>query len=398
MSDMLGYEPIIREGGADEETRRRLGDPGDPYPYVKVGDHKVYDVEDIVVCQENYSNIDKELTDYIYQSVSMSNELYNLYNLKKYLKVKGLSKEYQKYMKDIYNKTYTSALEAMDDTNQAIRSIFNKLTEYIRKVSQSYSHWVRDTADIHQRTLSAMVDLEQEYRKCYLNNRQKFEHLIIDVNDGGCPKAAALEVLFERCTEVLAILNDVKNDVNSILFKLAAKAKEVYKTGDTAALDELLANNEEDSVDKDMLDKFTTMQDKFTSIGMNFSEDMAAAFEDVLEYRDDNLKLLGYTEDTYKKIIKIIPKKEHIEKCKYLSDLLNRLSTYFSSINIESKGSDTEMSTEGSEDNDKYDTYVNIIPKILTIVISIYRTAIMATREYSTIALNIEKTIVENLR
>ena len=69
-----------------------------------------------------------------------------------------------------------------------------------------------DTADIHQRTLSAMVDLEQEYRKCYLNNRAKFEHLIIDVNDGGCPKAAALEILFERCTEVLTILNDVKND------------------------------------------------------------------------------------------------------------------------------------------------------------------------------------------
>ncbi len=397
MSDMLGYEPIIREGGADDETRKRLGDPGDPYPYVQIGDHKVYDVEDIVVCQENYIKNDKELTNLIYESVSMSNELYNLFNLRHYLKAKGLTENYQKYMNDVHHKTYTSALEAMDDTNQAIRSIFNKLTEYIRKVSQSYSHWVRDTADIHQRTLSAMVDLEQEYRKCYLNRKEQFEHLIIDINDGGCPKAAALEVIFERCTDVLTILNDVKNDVNGVLYKLAVKAKEVYKTGDTSALDEMLNNNEE-SIDGDMLDKFTAIQDKFTSIGMNFSEDMAAAFEDVLEYRDDNLKTLGYEEDTYKKIIKIIHKKEHIEKCKYLSDLLNSSSTYFSSININSSSETNNNENTSDEDTDKYDAYINIIPKILTIVISIYRTVIMATREYSTIALNIEKTIVENTR
>lgn len=387
--DTLGYDPIIREGGSDDITSKRLGDKGDPYPYVNIGGRRVYDLDDVVITQEHYFKLDKELTDLIYQSVEMSNQLYILFNLRNYVKTKGLSKNYLKYMKDKHNKVFTSALEAVDDTNQAIRSIFNKLTEYIRKVSQSYSQWVRETADMQQRTIDSIVDLEPEYRKCFLNKKQNFEQLVIDANNGGCPKASAIEVLLTRNTEVLSILNNEKNSINDILYKLAARTKEVYKTGNTDTLDELLEKNEE-SLDDDILNKFTAIQDKFTGIGMNFSEDMAAAFEDVLEYRDDSLKSLQYDEDTFKKFIKIIPKKEHIEKCKYLSDILNRLSTYFSSVNINNENTDT--------DTEKYDMYVNVIPKILTIVISIYRTAIMSTREYSTIALNIEKTIVEHLK
>lgn len=390
MSDILGYEPIIREGGSDEETRQRLSDPGDPYPYVKKGDYKIYDVDDVVVCQENYNNNDKNLTDLIYESVSMSNELYNLSNLKKYLKLKGLTKEYLRYMKDNHNKEFTSALEAVDDTNQAIRSIFNKLTEYIRKVSQSYGHWIHSTADLQQRTISTIVELENHYRSLYLNKQNYFNHLVLDMNNGGCPKASAVQVLLERTTEVLSILNNEKNKVNVILGKLLQKSKELYKTGDTSGLDELLNNNENDSIDHDLLDDLISIQDKFTGIGINFSEDMAAAFEDILEYNSENLKSLGYNEDTIKSFIKVLPKKEHIEGCKYISEILNRLATYFSSISI----SDSDKET----DDEKYDTYINTIPKILTIVISIYRAAIIAAREYTTIVLTIEQNIVQNLK
>lgn len=382
------YEPVIREGGTDQETINRLGSKADPYPFVKKGKYHIYDVGDLVICTEKYHTLDTYLTDCIYTGVNYFDQISTLRSIRNYIKRHGLNDSIRLYVKQQFHTDLVSATEAMEDTASAIRSIFSKLTEYIRKVSSALSAWMKSVADMQTRSITTIAELEKAYYNVYKHNHHNFDKLVLDIQDGGCPTAQALVTLLDRVKRLLSILNIENNAANIVLIKLIQKAKSLYATGNTAELDEFLSKNEDGNIDKDIIDEFMKLQDKFTGVGISFSEDMAAAFEDVLEYRQESLTKLGYEEDTFKQVLKVLPTAKEIQNCKYLCDILNRLSTYFSGIKVE----------EEDASDEKYDTYINTIPKILTIIVSVYRTTILAAREYTTIALSIEKSIVEQYK
>ena len=150
---------------------------------------------------------------------------------------------------------------------------------------------------------------------------------------------------------------------------------------------------------EDILNKLATVQDKFNGIGITFLEDMEASYSDVLEYTDTPIGDMGYTKDTFTPIVEICKDLiKKIEGCGYITAVLSRLSTYFSSVQVQSDNDTTDTKdTEDKMNQDKYDVYINTVPKILTIVISVYKVAISAAREYTTTALSIESSIVKYL-
>lgn len=358
-----GYTPTIGSGGTDNgEVTKRLNDPNDTFPYTES--------EDGIIGEESFAETtffeqDRFICKLMFIGLQLGEQVQLYTKLQNRIVEYGDTQYIRSISSQVLNKEISSAQEALDETHATLSKIFVKISEYITTVIAVMDKWIRTSSDLQQRSLQTLVKLSKV---------QTIPNGIFDLQAGGSPEYNKLAVAMMACTNLLSKLGDVDKDNTAVVFmskfiKLINELTDNQEPSDTK-FEEMITSDV-------VFDNLPELQDLFTTIGIVFDGNEAASFKDTLHYEPKSLTDLGYTTDSFVKLVKICPTSEHMLKCKVFLQVLQRLNTLFKSVK--------NIDTLDDVSVDKFKTILENLPNILTLVVGIYRSSIVASRYYTTL-------------
>ena len=364
-----GYTPHIREATDGGDVNDKLHDENDPFPYVNPKDSDV-------TAEESFLSTDRYLCHLMYSGIYLSQQVATYYNFRNEFISNGCTPRMRLLSAKLLNKNITSAQEGINETDAVIAKIYSKISEYINTIINTLDKWFVTSADLQGRTLDTLYkasknriptfDVEGVYSK------------LIDINNGGAPTAESLKNCLISTNNLFKAIDtsDPKNPTVSFIYKFIKFIQNI-ESADDSQFSNMTDGNQ-------VFDNLPALQDILRAIGVSFDGSEAASFNDALEYRQVTIKELGYTSLSVNELIKVAPTKQTILQCLKYIDVLKLLNRQFSAA---------QANKVGDADVEKYKELLETIPNVLTLVISIYRSAIVATRYYTTMISD----IVENV-
>lgn len=358
-----GYTPTIGSGGTDNgEVTKRLNDPNDTFPYTESEDGII--AEEAFV-ETTFFEQDRFICKLMFTGLQLGEQVQLYTKLQNRIVEYGDTQYIRSISSQVLNKEISSAQEALDETHATLSKIFVKISEYITTVISVMDKWIRTSSDLQKRSLQSLEKL---------SGIQTIPSGIFDLKAGGTPAYNNLAVAIMACNNLLNKLGDIDKDNTAVVFiskfiKLINELTENREPSDSEF---------EKMITSDVVfDNLPELQDLFTAIGITFDGNEAASFGDKLQYEPKGLVELGYTTDSFTKLIKICPTSESIIKCKVFLQVLQRLNTLFKSVK--------NIDTLDESSVDKFKTILENLPNILTLVVGIYRSSIVASRYYTTL-------------
>lgn len=376
-----GYEPAVRTSSTDNETNDRLRDDRDSFPYVKSKDQEPENFDEVITCVEDLNIVDRQLCSLMYEGLLLGRQSLVLFSDYSKLTIPSIKNRVavERYF----------GMEALSESSVAVAKIYTKISAYINSVSSALKTFIPATAELQSRSIASLKRSASVYERYFSRNPDDLKNAVIDIGKGGSPSCDELK---KRIGSTSALINTIsvnnsKNAAAVFLQKFVVFAKGL------AADPSSISDDSEFStmVNSDAIfENLPNLQELFEAVGITFDGSEAADFKDPLRYSNSSLAELGYTATSMNDIIQSIPTKEQLLGCMKIVDILDVLSKQFGSINMTSDIADDQF--------DKFKTLLETLPNILTLVVSIYRTSLVASRYYTTVAFDIVSAVTNNIR
>lgn len=376
-----GYEPAVRTSSTDNETNDRLRDDQDSFPYVKSKDQEPENFDEAITCVEDLNIVDRQLCSLMYEGLLLGRQSIALFSDYSKLTIPSIKNRVavERYF----------GMEALSESSVAVAKIYTKISAYITSVSSALKTFIPATAELQSRSIASLKRSASVYERYFSRNPDDLKNAIIDIGKGGSP---SFDELKKRIGSTSALINTIsvnnsKNAAAVFLQKFVVFAKGL------AADPSSISDDSEFStmVNSDAIfENLPNLQELFEAVGITFDGSEAADFKDPLRYNNSSLAELGYTATSMNDITQSVPTKEQLLGCMKIVDILDVLSKQFGSINMTSDIADDQF--------DKFKTLLETLPNILTLVVSIYRTSLVASRYYTTVAFDIVSAVTNNIR
>lgn len=357
MSESTGYRPVIRSGSTDGgDINERLNDDNDTFPYTSS--------EDGIISEEAFVEHDRALCKLIYTGLTLVDQVQLYTTVQNNIIRHGNTMDMQTYSSIYLDREVSTAYEALAETQATLTKIFVKISEYISTTITVFDKWLRSVTDLQKRSvqhISSMSDMTHISEDVY------------DVSDGGSPSYKQLYGVLSANKQLVEVLSKLdKHNPTMIFLSKFIKLVSELMSNQPSSDDKF----EEMVTSEVVFDDLATLQDYFNVVGISFDGSEAASFSDVLTYDQKSLPELGYTTDSFKQLVAVCTTDEQLSKCKILISVLQKLNDTFKSTKRIDSLDDSSI--------EKFKSILENLPNILTLVISIYRNAIVSSRYYTT--------------